>query len=79
MLESAIYQAWVDALKLLRTEIQELDSTAGNVKPGLELKNILLVEKKRLEIDAGGQLTTAPKNNQCLSIQSIESNNEQAN
>ena len=59
MLESTIYEAWVGALKLLETPINQLERATGNPAVSLELKNILLVEKKRLEIDAGGQLTSA--------------------
>ena len=58
MLESTIYQSWVKALDLLKTEISELDG--NGYSKGLVLKNILLVEKKRLEIDAGGSIKSAP-------------------
>jgi hypothetical protein len=63
MLESTMYEAWVGALKLLKTPISQLESRGTSNLANLELKNILLVEKKRLEIDAGGQLTSAPQNN----------------
>ena len=62
MLESAVYEAWVGALHLLNVEIAELERDNG-VETQLELKSILLVEKKRLEIDAGGQLHSGKVHN----------------